>query len=102
MVSLGAVLAVATALFGVGLFGLLRRRSLVAMLISLELMLASVALNVVGLTVLRGADPSVGQVMALIMVGTAAAESAIALSLFVAVHRVAHEINVETLKDLKG
>ncbi|MGD0484875.1 MAG: NADH-quinone oxidoreductase subunit K, partial [Gemmatimonadales bacterium] len=34
-------------LFGVGLYGLLQRRNLVAMLISLELMLAAVSVNVV-------------------------------------------------------
>lgn len=100
--SLTTVLGVATALFGVGLYGLLQRRSLVAMLISIELMLASIAINIIGLTALTGLDASVGQVVVLVMVGVAAAETAIALSLFVAVHRAAHTIDVEQLRELKG
>ncbi|MEK7668255.1 MAG: NADH-quinone oxidoreductase subunit K, partial [Gemmatimonadota bacterium] len=47
---LQAYLGFATLLFGIGLYGLLQRRSLVAMLIALELMLAAVSINVVALT----------------------------------------------------
>lgn len=100
--NLVSVLGLATALFGIGLYGLLQRRSLVAMLISLELMLAAISINVVALTTLAGSDWSMGQVAALIFVGVAAAEVAIALSLFVAIHRSAHDIDVEHLSELKG
>jgi NADH:ubiquinone oxidoreductase subunit K len=41
-------------------------------------------------------------VVALILVGVAAAETAIGLSLFVAIHRGSHSIDVETLSELKG
>jgi NADH:ubiquinone oxidoreductase subunit K len=101
-VSLPLVLGVATALFGIGLYGLLQRRSLVAMLISLELMLAAISVNVVALTTFTGHDWSMGQVVVLIFVGVAAAEVAIALSLFVAIQRAAHDIDVEHLSELKG
>ena len=100
--NLTACLLFATLLFGIGLYGLLQRRSLVAMLISLELMLAAVSANVVALTTLTGANASLGQVMALILVGVAAAETAVGLSLFVAIHRASHHIDVETLSELKG
>ena len=100
--NLPLVLGVATALFAIGLYGLLQRRSLVAMLIALELMLAAISINVVALTTLTGQDWSMGQVVALIFVGVAAAEVAIALSLFVAIHRAAHDIDVEHLSELKG
>ena len=102
MVSLPAVLAFATTLFCVGLYGLLQRRSLVAMLISLELMLAAVSVNIVALTTHAGADPVMGQVTVLILVGVAAAEAAIALSLFVAIHRAVREIDVEKLSEQQG
>ncbi len=95
-------LGVAAALFGVGLYGLIQRRSLVAMLISVELMTAAVGIVVVTVTTLAGADAAMGQVIALILVGVAASEAAIALSLFVAVHRAAHSIDVEQLSELKG
>ncbi|OYV65220.1 MAG: NADH-quinone oxidoreductase subunit K [Gemmatimonadetes bacterium 21-71-4] len=100
--TLHAYLLVALALFCIGLYGLLQRRSLIAMLIALELMLAAVSLNVVAITSLRGAGSSVGQVVALILIGVAAAEGAIALSLFVAIQREVRSINVEDLSGLKG
>ena len=102
MTAIHAYLLVALLLFGIGLCGLMLRRSLIAMLISLELMLASASLNVVALTSLSGASSSVGQVVALILIGVAAAEAAIALSLFVAIQRRAHSIDVEDLSELKG
>ena len=102
MTPLALYLGAAMALFGIGLYGLIQRRSMVAMLISIELMTAAVAIVVVTVTTLAGADASLGQVIALFLVGVAAAEAAIALSLFVAIHRAAHSIDVEQLSELKG
>jgi NAD(P)H-quinone oxidoreductase subunit 4L len=100
--ALHAYLLVSVALFCIGLYGLVQRRSLIAMLIALELMLAAASLNVVAITSLSGRSSSVGQVVALILIGVAAAEAAIALSLFVAIQRQAHSIDVEDLSELKG
>lgn len=100
--NLHAYLVFSVLLFGIGLYGLLQRRSLVAMLIALELMLAAASINVVALTTLSGRDAAIGQVVALILVGVAAAETAVALSLFVAIHRSSHSIDVESLSELKG
>ena len=116
MMPLSAYLTVSVALFCIGLYGLVQRRSLIAMLIALELMLAAASLNVVALTTLAsgaqgtlllapvgiGNRSSVGLVVALILIGVAAAEAAIALSLFVAIQRYASTINVEDLSELKG
>lgn len=99
--SLFGYLGVATALFGVGVYGLLQRRSLVAMLISLELMFAAVSLNVVALTSFTGHGAAAGQVVALILIGVTAAETAIALSLFVAIQRASHAIDVEAMSELE-
>ena len=95
-------LLVALLLFCIGLYGLVQRRSLIGMLIALELMLAAVSLNVVAVTSLSGSSSSVGQVVALILIGVAAAEGAIALSLFVAIQREVQSIDVEDLSELKG
>ena len=115
MTPLAGYLTISVALFCIGLYGLVQRRSLIAMLIALELMLAAASLNVVALTTLAagasggaarqigaGHASSVGQVVALILIGVAAAEAAIALSLFVAIQRYASTINVEDLSELKG
>jgi NADH:ubiquinone oxidoreductase subunit K len=102
MTWLHGYLLVALLLFCIGLYGLVQRRSLIGMLIALELMLAAVSLNVVAITSLSGSSSSVGQVVALILIGVAAAEGAIALSLFVAIQREVQSINVEDLSELKG
>ena len=102
MNALHAYLLVSVALFCIGLYGLVQRRSLIAMLIALELMLAAASLNVVAITSLSSHHASVGQVVALILIGVAAAEAAIALSLFVAIQRKVHSIDVEDLSELKG
>ena len=94
-------LGIAVLLFAVGLYGLLQRRSLVAMLIAIELMLAAISINVITLTRLSNRSPAVGQVIVLVLVGVAAAETAIALSLFVAIHRAARSIDVEKLSELR-
>ncbi len=99
--TLWGYLGIAVLLFSVGLYGLLQRRSLVAMLIAIELMLAAISINLITLTRLQTRVPAVGQVIVLILVGVAAAETAIALSLFVAIHRSAHNNDVEQLKELK-
>lgn len=102
MTLLDGYLTVSVALFCIGLYGLVQRRSLIAMLIALEIMLAAASLNVVAITTLSGRSSSVGQVVALILIGVAAAEAAIALSLFVAIQRASSTINVEELSELKG
>ncbi len=99
--TLWGYLGIAVLMFSVGLYGLLQRRSLVAMLIAIELMLAGISINLITLTRLQTRSAAVGQVIVLILVGVAAAETAIALSLFVAIHRSAHNIDVEQLKELK-
>ncbi len=102
MTYIHAFLGVSIALFAIGLYGLVQRRSLIAMLIALELMLAAASLNVVAITTLSGGSSAVGQVVALILIGVAAAEAAIALSLFVVIQRHRHTIDVEDLSELKG
>lgn len=99
--SLGGYLVVSVSLFGIGLYGLLQRRSLVAMLIAVELMIAAVSLNIVALSRLSGNDAAAGQVVVLILAGVAAAETAIALSLFVAIHRSARSVDVEKMAELR-
>jgi len=56
----------------------------------------------VAITSLSGSSSSVGQVVAIILIGVAAAEGAVALSLFVAIQREVQSINVENLSELKG
>ncbi|MBI4797262.1 MAG: NADH-quinone oxidoreductase subunit NuoK [Desulfarculus sp.] len=102
MNSLHTYLFIALVLFCIGLFGLLKRRSLIGMLISVELMLNAVGLNFMAFNRFLAPDPAVGQVAVLFIMGIAAAEAAIALSLILALFRKIRSINVEQARQLKG
>ncbi len=95
-------LGLALALFGTGLFGLLQRRSLIGMLISIELMLNAAGINFMAFNRFTSPDPAVGQVLVLFIMGVAAAETAIALSIILALFRKIHSINIEKANLLKG
>ncbi len=95
-------LVVAAFLLAVGVFGLLRRRTLIGMLISGELILSAASLNFMALNRFTAPDPAVGQIFTLFIMGLAAAEVAIALSLVIAVYRNYRSVNAQDLSELKG
>jgi NADH:ubiquinone oxidoreductase subunit K len=102
MNSLTTYLFIAAALFVIGVFGLLQRRSLIGMLIAIELMLNGTSVNFMAFNRFLAPDPIIGQVYTLFIMGIAAAETAIALSIIIAVFRRIHSINIEQARDLRG
>lgn len=85
MISVWHYLAVAAALFGIGLVGFLTRRNLITMFLCAELMLQGVAINLVAFARYHGNLQ--GQVFALFVVTVAACEAGIAMALFVTLYR---------------
>jgi len=102
MNSLGTYMIVAAALFSLGLFGILQRRNLIGMLISIELMLNGANLNFMAFNRFLAPEPAVGQIIALFVMGLAAAEAAIGLSIILALFRTLQSINVERAQRLRG
>ena len=95
-------LIIGALLFAAGCFGFFRHRTLVGMLISGELIMAGAALNFIAFGHLRAADAVAGQTFALFIMGIAAAEAAIVLSIMIAVYRNYRSIETKDLKDLEG
>ncbi len=95
-------LVLAAFLLATGLFGLLRRRTFIGMLISGELIFSAASLNCMAVNRFFAPDPTVGQVFVLFIMALAAAEVAIALSIIIAVYRNYRSINSRELADLKG
>jgi len=95
-------LAAAAFLLATGVFGLLRRRTLICMLISGELIFSAASLNVMAFNRFTAPDPVVGQVFVLFIMGLAAAEVAIALSIILAVYRNYRSVNTKDLSELNG
>lgn len=102
MDSLITYLFIALLLFCIGLIGLLQRRSLIGMLISVELMLNAANINFLAFNRFLSPDPATGQIMVLFVMGIAAAEAAIALSLILALYRRMRSIDIEKARELRG
>ena len=102
MFSVTAYAVVSAVLFGLGVFGALARRNAVAVLISVELMLAAAALNFVSFSRLYPAQQGVaGQVFALFIIAIAAAETIVALALVLSLHRSTGSANLDRFNILK-
>ncbi len=72
------------------------------MLISGELIFSAASLNLMAFNRFIAPDPAVGQIFVLFIMGLAAAEVAIALSIIIAVYRNYRSIETDELVDLKG
>jgi NADH:ubiquinone oxidoreductase subunit K len=100
--SLESYLVIAALLFGLGIYGLLYRRTLIGLLISAELLLSGASLNFMAFGHFLAPDPTTGQIFTLFIMGIAAAEAAIALSIIIAVYRNYKSIDTEDLEELQG
>jgi NADH:ubiquinone oxidoreductase subunit K len=99
---LDVYLVAAAFLLALGIYGLIRRRTLIGMLISGELIFSAASLNLMAFNRFTARDPVVGQVFVLFIMGLAAAEIAIALSIIVAVYRNYRSVTTRALSELKG
>ncbi|GGB02431.1 NADH-quinone oxidoreductase subunit NuoK [Allosediminivita pacifica] len=101
MIGLEHYLTVAAVLFVIGIFGLfLNRKNVIILLMSIELMLLSVNINMVAFSSFMG--DLVGQVFTLFILTVAAAEAAIGLAILVCFFRNRGTIAVEDVNMMKG
>jgi NADH-quinone oxidoreductase subunit K len=100
-VGLGHYLIVAAMIFTIGVFGIfLNRKNVIIILMSIELILLAVNLNLVAFSAFLG--DLVGQVFALFVLTVAAAEAAIGLAILVVYYRNRGTIAVEDVNLMKG
>jgi len=93
-------LLVSAALFALGAYGVLARRSAILIFMSVELMLN--AANLALVVFARGLGSASAQAVALILIALAAAEVAVGLALVVAIYRTRESTLVDDLSELKG
>ncbi len=87
MIPLSWYLILAAALFSIGLYGVLARKSAIAILLSIELMLNAVNINLVAFWRYLDVHAVTGQAFALMVFAVAAAEVSVGLALIIAVYR---------------
>ena len=100
-IGLSHYLTVAAILFTLGVFGIfLNRKNVIIMLMSIELMLLAVNINLVAFSTVL--NDMVGQVFAMLVLTVAAAEAAIGLAILVVYFRNRGSIAVEDVNVMKG
>jgi NADH-quinone oxidoreductase subunit K len=101
IIGIGHYLAVAAVLFTLGIFGIfLNRRNVIVILMSIELMLLAVNINLVAFSAFNG--DLAGQAFAVFILTVAAAEAAIGLAILVVYFRNRGSIAVEDVNVMKG
>ncbi len=99
--NLGIYMFVALFLLCCGILGIIYRRTLIAMLISVELIMNGAGLNFIAINRFLYPERVNGQVFTLFIMGIAAAEVAIALAIIILIFRRFKKIEADTLKELK-
>ena len=102
MIPLSWYLLVAAALFCIGLYGVFARRNAVAILMSVELMLNAVNINLVAFWRYMTPDRSVGMAWAVFVLTVAAAEAAVGLALVISVYRSRDSVIADDLDLMKN
>ena len=99
-VGLNHYLLLSAVLFTAGVLGVLLRKNVIVILMSIELMLNAVNISFVAFS--RYAGNVEGQVMVFFVMTIAAAEAAVGLALAVTIFRKFREVNIRFFENLKG
>ena len=93
-------LLLAAVIFCIGVYGVIARRNAVLVLMSIELILNAVNLNLVAFALMNGTTD--GQVFALFVIAIAAAEVGVGLAMVLMVYRNRQSISLDGLSEMKG
>ncbi len=98
--SLTAWLLLSTALFAVGLYGLLARKNAIAVLASIELMVNAASINLVAFS--RLGRLAGGQALAAFVLALTVAEIVVGLAIVVVLYRARADIDVDRVRELRS
>ncbi|CAH0118065.1 MULTISPECIES: NADH-quinone oxidoreductase subunit NuoK [unclassified Paenibacillus] len=98
---LASYLTLAAILFCLGLYGALTKRNAVIVLLSIELMLNAVNLNLIAFSKYGMVPGLKGQIFSLFNISIAAAEAAIGIAILIALYRNKGTANVDEFDEMK-
>ena len=104
MISLEHFQILSAALFSIGVYGVLARRSAVVVLMSIELMLNAVNLNLIGYSAFNEfteSQRSLGQILMIFVITIAAAELALAIAIILRLYKNKSSVNVDQIALMK-
>ncbi len=105
MIELAHFQVLGAALFAIGLYGVLARRSAVLILMSIELMLNAVNINLIGYAAFvdfTDAQRALGQVLIVFVITIAAAELALAVAIILRLYRNRSTVNADEINIMSG
>lgn len=94
-------LVLSALIFSIGVYGVLARSNAVLVLLSIELMLNSVNINLVAFAVMFKAQGVAGLVFALFVIAVAAAEVGVGLAIVILIFRNRQDVDVDELSLMK-
>lgn len=95
MITMTHYLVLATALFMIGVIGVLTRRNIIVVFMSIELMLNAVNINLIAFS--HHLQNVIGQVFAVFIICVAAAEAAVGLGIILAFYRNKETVNIDEM-----
>ena len=102
MIKLEYYLIVSTLMFFIGIFGFITRKSMIAILISLELVLNAVEINFAAFNRYLFPEQMEGMFFTIFGIAITAAETAVALAIIINAYRIIGDININDATKMKG
>lgn len=99
MITTTHYLVLSAALFTIGVVGVMVRRNIIIVFMSIELMLNAVNINLVAFS--HQLQHTVGQVFAIFVIAVAAAEAAVGLGILLALYRNKETVNIDEMNLMK-
>ena len=104
--TLNHFLVLGAVLFCIGLYGAIAKRSAIAVLMSIEIMLNAVNITMIGFSYFNTVKPYStylpGQIFAIFIITVAAAEAAVALAMIISIYRKTSTVDVTEIDTMKG
>lgn len=100
--TLNYFLILSAIIFAIGLFGVITRRNIIGILMSIELMFNAANINFAALNKFLYTNTPLGQLMVIFIITVAACEVVVGLALIVAIYRNLETLQVEKYNILKG
>jgi len=104
--TLNHFLVLGAVLFCIGLYGAIAKRSAIAVLMSIEIMLNAVNITMIGFSYFNTVKPYstylTGQIFAIFVITVAAAEASVALAMIISIYRKTSTVDVTEIDTMKG
>lgn len=95
-------IALSLILCAIGIFGMLTRRNLLGILLSVEIILNGANINFAAFAHFRAADPVAGAVFPVFVMAVSACEIAVALAIIISMYRRKKRLDVYRMEELHG